>query len=232
MAHEVFICCSSRDRTIAETLERHLKDQGISCYPLEDGSPFDFSRDDRLLSAIAESSVVVVLFSDNSSNLIQIKNQILHAVRSQVSIIPFKVRRRDRQEQGSLGLPRRDPSEHADASDLGESESLIKHVMSLLGRSSPSGIVDDSQEVEARAVKEQVAEDTSKQAPSEEAGGSGPRQSGRKATPVQEVRDLFKKYVTTDETNWSMFNFRTASMVSLIIISIFIIYCLFKLFGH
>lgn len=195
MAHEVFICCSSRDMAIGAAVRRRLEERGVTCSPVE-GLPMDFSREDRILSAIAESSVVVAVFSDQSSNLIQIKNQLHHAIRSRVPIIPFGVGATDRKEKRRAVPAGADRLEPEDVPELKEVEHLIEAVLSLLPRDASSGIGVGPEELAARAGGELTPDDTAIQADSVEADDPSPIEARRTALSAGQVQDFFRKHVT------------------------------------
>jgi len=91
MAHDVFISYSNKDKTVADAVCGTLETQKIRCWiaprDVPAGKPFAAS----LVSAIRESSVFVLVLSEDSNHSTHVLREVSEAVDSGIPIIPFRI---------------------------------------------------------------------------------------------------------------------------------------------
>ena len=91
MAHDVFISYSHRDKAVADAMCFALEESGIRCwYAPRDIAPGK-TWADAIVEAIAESRVLVLIFTDFSNKSDQVVREIDQAIQNGVSIVPFKL---------------------------------------------------------------------------------------------------------------------------------------------
>lgn len=91
MAHDVFISHSSKDKAIADGICAHLEAAGIRCWI----APRDIAVGDdwptAIANAIAQSRIMVLIFSTHSNSSAQISRELSLAADSNLVILPFKI---------------------------------------------------------------------------------------------------------------------------------------------
>lgn len=91
MAHDVFICHSSRDKAIADAVCHSLESDGIRCWisPRDVVPGTDYAS--SIVDAIAHSALVVLVFSSHSNGSGHVGREIERAVSHGIPILPFRV---------------------------------------------------------------------------------------------------------------------------------------------
>jgi len=85
MAIDVFISCSARDRDIAESLSRSLRDSGVSCWSpveVEAGQP---------IKAPGTFRMVVLIFSARANKSKRVNSEIQYAIGRDMPIVALSV---------------------------------------------------------------------------------------------------------------------------------------------
>lgn len=91
MAHNVFISCSTKDLKIAEAVCETLEASEIRCwYAKRDLSPGS-DWHEELMAALKQSRVMIVIWSTNSAKSKDVTQEVKHAYRGNLVIIPFRV---------------------------------------------------------------------------------------------------------------------------------------------
>ncbi|HEY2973567.1 MAG TPA: TonB family protein [Pyrinomonadaceae bacterium] len=91
MAHDAFISYSKKDKAIADAICKALEDDGLSCWyaprDVEIGADWDAS----IMGALANSRVMILVWSSNSDSSRQVKRELAIALDDiGVSLIPFR----------------------------------------------------------------------------------------------------------------------------------------------
>lgn len=91
MAHDVFICHSSKDRTIANAICSKLEQNRIRCWiaPRDVIPGTDYAQ--SIVEALSATKLTVLVFSDNSNQSRHVHREIERAVSHGVPILPFRV---------------------------------------------------------------------------------------------------------------------------------------------
>ncbi|NCD19940.1 MAG: toll/interleukin-1 receptor domain-containing protein [Actinobacteria bacterium] len=91
MTHDVFICHSSEDRTIANAICSHLEQNRIRCWiaPRDVVPGSDYAQ--SIVEAIAETKITVLVFSHSSNQSPHVKREIERSVSHGIPILPFRV---------------------------------------------------------------------------------------------------------------------------------------------
>jgi archaellum component FlaG (FlaF/FlaG flagellin family) len=91
MNHDVFICHSSKDRTIANAICSTLEQNRIRCWiaPRDVLPGTDYGQ--SIIEAIAGSALTVLVFSDSSNHSPHVKREIERTVSHGIPILPFRV---------------------------------------------------------------------------------------------------------------------------------------------
>lgn len=89
--HDVFISYSDRDRKIAQTVCALLEQQGIRCWVAYRDIPAGENWPERIMRAIKESRVLVLILSSESNASNQVFREVTNALESSVTVIPFKI---------------------------------------------------------------------------------------------------------------------------------------------
>lgn len=91
MAHDVFVSYSSKDKTVADAVTAKLESLGIRCWI----APRDIlpGRDwgEAIVEGIEECKVMVLVFSQNANESVQIKREVERAVNKAHPVIPFRI---------------------------------------------------------------------------------------------------------------------------------------------
>ena len=91
MSHDVFICHSSKDRTIANAICSKLEQNRIRCWiaPRDVIPGREYAQ--SIIEAISGSKLTVLVFSDNSNQSPHVHREIERTVSHGIPILPFRV---------------------------------------------------------------------------------------------------------------------------------------------
>jgi len=91
MKYDVFISHSSKDFEVAQNLCKYLENNGIKCWiaPRDVTAGMSYAR--AILNGIDESSLMVLLFSDNANKSRHIESEVDRAFVKEKIIIPFRI---------------------------------------------------------------------------------------------------------------------------------------------
>jgi hypothetical protein len=91
MAHDVFICHSSKDRTIANAICSTLEQHRIRCWiaPRDVIPGSDYAQ--SIVEAISTARLTVLVFSDSSNHSPHVRREIERSVSHGIPILPFRV---------------------------------------------------------------------------------------------------------------------------------------------
>jgi hypothetical protein len=91
MAHDVFISYSAQDKPIADAVCATLEAHGIRCWiaPRDILPGIDWGE--AIIDGIAESKMMVLIFSSNANKSSQIKHEVERAVHHCLPIVPLRV---------------------------------------------------------------------------------------------------------------------------------------------
>src|ERR1700761_7892312 len=92
MAHDVFICYSSRDKPVADAVCAVLEAEGVRCWiaPRDILPGADWGE--SIIDAIAAAQAMVLIFSSNANAAqSQIKREVERAVNKGIPVIPFRI---------------------------------------------------------------------------------------------------------------------------------------------
>lgn len=91
MAHDVFICYSSRDKAVADAVCATLEGRKIRCWiaprDVLPGVPYA----EALIDAITQSQILVLVFSANANNSPQVMHEVERAVSKGIPILPLRI---------------------------------------------------------------------------------------------------------------------------------------------
>jgi hypothetical protein len=91
MAHDVFICHSSTDKTVADAACATLESQGIRCWIAPRDIQAGTSYAEGIVHAITEAKVMVLIFSATANASQQVEREIERAVHRNIPLIPFRI---------------------------------------------------------------------------------------------------------------------------------------------
>jgi hypothetical protein len=91
MAHDVFICHSSTDRTVANAICSKLEQNRVRCWiaPRDVIPGLDYAQ--AIVEAISGSKLTVLVFSDNSNQSRHVHREVERAVSHGIPILPFRL---------------------------------------------------------------------------------------------------------------------------------------------
>lgn len=91
MAHDVFINYSSKDKSVADAVCATLESRGLRCWiaPRDVLPGVDWSEE--VVRAIAESRVMVLVFSSRANESQQVRRKVNLALEREVPIAPFRI---------------------------------------------------------------------------------------------------------------------------------------------
>ena len=91
MAHDVFICHSSKDKAVADAVCATLEQQRVRCWiaPRDIGPGAEWGE--AIVSAIQSSRVMVLIFSESANESPQIRREVERAVHNKVVIVPMRI---------------------------------------------------------------------------------------------------------------------------------------------
>ena len=89
--YEVFISYSSKDKTIADAVVHTLEEYGIKCWiAYRDAIPGE-KYSESIISAIRETKIFLLIFSENSKQSRHVTNEINYATKVGSMMMPFRV---------------------------------------------------------------------------------------------------------------------------------------------
>jgi hypothetical protein len=91
MAHDVFICHASKDKTVADAVCATLESQGIRCWMAPRDIQAGTSYAEGIVHAITEAKVMVLVFSATANASQQVEREIERAVHRNIPLIPFRI---------------------------------------------------------------------------------------------------------------------------------------------
>ena len=91
MKYDVFISHSSKDKNVANQLCEYLEKNGINCWiaPRNVTAGLPYAR--AILQGIDDSTLMVLLFSDNSNRSRHVESEVDRAFNKEKVIIPFRI---------------------------------------------------------------------------------------------------------------------------------------------
>ena len=91
MTHDVFICHSSKDRTIANAICSKLEQNRIRCWiaPRDVIPGRDYAA--SIIEAISDATLTLLVFSDNSNRSTHVHREIERTVGHGIPILPLRV---------------------------------------------------------------------------------------------------------------------------------------------
>jgi hypothetical protein len=91
MAHDVFICHSSKDRTIANAICSTLEQNHIRCWiaPRDVLPGSDYGG--AIIEAISSTRITVLVFSSNSNDSPHVRREIERTISHGIPVLPFRV---------------------------------------------------------------------------------------------------------------------------------------------
>jgi len=91
MAHDVFISYASQDKLVADAVCSALEAENIRCWFAPRDIPLGEHWAASINNAIKTASIMVLIFSENSNQSEQVINELTLAVKSKVTVMPFKI---------------------------------------------------------------------------------------------------------------------------------------------
>ena len=92
MAHDVFICYSARDKTIATAICAVLEAEGVRCWMAPRDILPGADWGESIIDAINDAKAMVLVFSSNANDAQQqIKREVERAVNKGMPVIPFRI---------------------------------------------------------------------------------------------------------------------------------------------
>ena len=91
MAHDVFISYASQDKLVADAVCSTLEAENIRFWFAPRDVPLGEHWAASINNAIKTASIMVLIFSENSNQSEQVINELTLAVKSKVTVMPFKI---------------------------------------------------------------------------------------------------------------------------------------------
>jgi hypothetical protein len=91
MAHDVFICYASRDKSIADAVCATLEANRIRCWVAPRDVLPGMGYAEALIEAISESRMMVLVFSSSSNNSPQVLREVERAASKGIPLLPFRI---------------------------------------------------------------------------------------------------------------------------------------------
>jgi hypothetical protein len=92
MSHDVFICYSSRDKTIATAMCAVLEAEGVRCWMAPRDIVPGADWGESIIDAINDAKAMVLVFSSHANDAQQqIKREIERAVNKGIPVVPFRI---------------------------------------------------------------------------------------------------------------------------------------------
>ena len=92
MAHDVFICHSSKDKTVADAACAVLEQHGIRCWIAPRDVMPGASWAGSIVHAIEGSKFMLLVFSENANDSPQIEREVERAVNHGIPVVPFRIK--------------------------------------------------------------------------------------------------------------------------------------------
>src|SRR4051812_4773011 len=89
--HDVFISYSSRDKTTADAICAAMESRQVRCWMAPRDVPVGQDWGASIIDAIAESRVMILVFSANSNMSQQVIREVERAVAKSVTVLPFRI---------------------------------------------------------------------------------------------------------------------------------------------
>jgi len=91
MAHDVFISYSEKDKTTADAVCAMLESEGIRCWIAPRDVTPGLEWSECIVDAIEQARVMVLIFSDNANNSVQVHREVEHADHRSVKVLPMRI---------------------------------------------------------------------------------------------------------------------------------------------
>jgi len=91
MPFEVFISHSTKDKTIAEEICRHLESRGIGCWIAPRDIEFGADWSEGITKGIGACRVFVLVFSESANQSDHVRREVAKAFGLGLSVIPFRI---------------------------------------------------------------------------------------------------------------------------------------------
>jgi hypothetical protein len=91
MTHDAFISHSTKDKQVADAICSHLERSGINCWMAPRNIRPGDDWAEAIVSAIANSKLVIFIFSSNSNDSSQINREINITAEEGIPILPFRI---------------------------------------------------------------------------------------------------------------------------------------------
>ncbi len=91
MAHDVFICHSSKDKPVADAVCSVLESQGIRCWIAPRDVLAGLSYGEAIIEAINGAKVMIIVFSSSANASPQIEREVERAVNRDIRIVQFRI---------------------------------------------------------------------------------------------------------------------------------------------
>jgi len=91
MAHDVFLSFSSRDKSVADAVCHGLEARGVRCWVAGRDIRPGQNWGGAIVEAIADSVVMVLIFSDDANRSAQVLREVERGVSKGVTVIPFRI---------------------------------------------------------------------------------------------------------------------------------------------
>ena len=91
MAHDVFICYSSKDKTTADAVCAVLESEGIRCWIAPRDILAGMSYGEAIVDAIHTAKALVLVFSGHANASPQIEREVERAINQRIPVIPLRI---------------------------------------------------------------------------------------------------------------------------------------------
>jgi TIR domain/Putative bacterial sensory transduction regulator len=91
MAHDVFICYSSKDKTTADAVCAVLESEGIRCWIAPRDILAGMSYGEAIVNAIHSAKALVLVFSGHANASPQIEREVERAINQRIPVIPLRI---------------------------------------------------------------------------------------------------------------------------------------------
>jgi dienelactone hydrolase len=91
MAHQVFICHSSKDKAVADAVCAALEAQGTACWIAPRDVLAGLEYGEAIVDAIAGCPILLLIFSGDANDSPQVRREIERAVSKGKTIVPFRI---------------------------------------------------------------------------------------------------------------------------------------------
>jgi len=91
MAHQVFVCHSSKDKAVADAACAALEAQGTACWIAPRDVLAGLEYGEAIVDAIAGCPILVLIFSAHANDSPQVRREIERAVSKGKTIVPFRI---------------------------------------------------------------------------------------------------------------------------------------------